>query len=499
VVLALLPLVAPRLHDALLDALEAREESLDRAFSGEHVDDRARLLGPLSQSVEGLAAAFWTDLAIDVQVVTLHDDTPDVSLLVERLFEERRDASRASTGAMLVLLEAGRQLARIEVSYELEGALPDVVVNRVAADQLAPYASYGAAGMAVMDVLHFLKDHALDQAARGQLPLADELKAGSAYRERLAQLSGGAGARVTLPDIPADDDLKRTVTDEDRARYAPSSDPLESIDALRRVMRDLVGDPSLELFTPGSRVMRRLFPVAPYEEARRLAVLEASMPLTLTVEGNRAVARSRQPARGFVPVLLLRSDRLWRIDMVETWKNLFFGGDGEYRLVNRNTPYWFGLEDLGPAPWHDVAALELGGEPLDEALARLEARSDARSRLWLAELLFRNCWATTAALSRYREALDLAPNDPEILRVYAERASYLWLTDLAIPLHKRRGPAGWGDVARSYGRAGRHDKAERYYRRALRLHPESPELRAGLIRALERQQKYREAHRLRDS
>ena len=105
----------------------------------------------------------------------------------------------------------------------------------------------------------------------------------------------------------------------------------------------LSGDPTLELFTEGSRLMRAYYPAAPFELARRLERIEASSPLNYIVQGDYAVATSERPAHGFVPVLLHRESGLWRIDLVETWKNLFFYGDGNYFLRNSDTPYAFGL------------------------------------------------------------------------------------------------------------------------------------------------------------
>ena len=476
------------LRDPLIDAFEEYWEAQAPPHRGRHVDDRADLIGPFADPIERLAASFFRDLAIDVRVLTLRATGEVLSVVAEGVLSEPRQGDRSTTGALVIVIDAAERRARIETSYDLEGAFPDVVLKRMAADQLAPYAAYNAVGMAVMDVLRVLKDRALDEAVRGGLPLAEELRTRAAYLERAEEISGGGGAGARLPELPADADLKRRVPEARRQRYAPAADPWGSIESYLRVLQDLAGDPTLELFTPGSQVMRQRYPVAPYEQQRRLRLLRASHPLRLIREGDRIVAVSDRPARGLVPVLLRRDDDLWRVDLVETWKNLFFDENGEYVLHNTSSPYTFGLRHLPQGRVRGLEPLELGGEPLVAALRRLERATDARSHLELAELLLRNCFVSVAAFRHLEEAARLAPEDIEIARVYGERALYLGFDRIAIRELKRAGPGAWQRLAHAYARAGELDRAERYYRRALRRNPASKVSLLGLQRVLDRQQ-----------
>lgn len=477
--LAATPYGAP-LRDPLLDAVEAYLERPGGPHRGAHVDDRANVLGPHVAAVEQLAARFWSALGIDVQVVTLDPEGVELTALVEPLLSERLVAERATTGVLLIAIDAVGRQARVEVSYDLEGAFPDVVVRRVADDQLAPYASYNALGMAVTDVLHLFYDHALEQAVMGELPLSDQLKAGAAYQERLEQVSGGAGAAAALPRYPVDLDFKRPVAEFRRARYAPGPNPYDSIEAFLRTLGDLAGDPTLELFTPGSQVLRARSPMAPYEARLRRDRLEASRPLRLVRRGDRAVALSDSPVHGFVPIHLRRDDGLWRVDLVETWKNLFYDENGEYFLYNTSSPYAFGLTHLEQGRGRGLTPIDLGDRSVAEALASLENESGAHARLALAELLLRNCFVSVEALSLYEQAAELAPLDAEIARIYGERALYFGYTEIAIPQLKKAGPAAWHRVAHAYASAGDWGRAERYYRRALRRNPSSTIARRGL-------------------
>ncbi len=486
-VVAVSPLGEP-LRDPVLGAFEDYREAQAPPHRGRHLDDRADVIGPFADPIERLAAAFLEDLAIDVRVVTLRAPGEVLQVVAEGVLAEPRGAQRATTGALAIVIDAAERRARIETSYDLEGAFPDLVLKRMAADQLAPYASYNAVGMAVMDVLRVLRDQGLDEAVRGGLPLAEELRTRAAYLERAAEISGGGGAGARLPDLPADADLKRRVPAAQRGRYAPTADPWGSIESYRRVLQYLAGDPALDLFTPGSQVMRGSYPVAPYEQQRRLRLLRASHPLRLVREGDRMVAVSDQPARGFVPVLLRRDEGLWRVDLVETWKNLFFDENGEYVLYNTSMPYAFGLRHLPQGLARGLEPLDLGGEHPLMAIQRLERRGDARAHLELAELLLRNCFVPVAAFRHLEEAGRLAPDDIEIARVYGERALYLGFDQIAIRQLRRAGPGVWHRLAHAYARAGDLERAERYYRRALRRNPDSKVAQLGLRRVRKRQQ-----------
>lgn len=442
-------------------------EALREPESARQVDDSAELLFPFGVIVESQCKSAREDLGIDVRVVTLRAGGEDVAPLAERLFRERKVGSDSPTGGILVLLDGEGGQARIEVSYSLEGILPDVFVSRVARDQLVPYASHRAAGMAVMDVLHFLRNRLLDGVADGELQLTPALRDSDKLEKLLTGHSGGAGAQVALPDMPSHTEYKRRVPDEDRDKYAPSTDPLETAGALQRARRDLVGDPTLELFTEGSRIMRARYPVAPYEERLRAESTARSGPLVLQVEGDRAYLGAAKPARDFVPVLMVREQGLWRVDLVETFKSFFFDGDGNYVLVNRASPYARFVESGIDQSDETLAPLDLGGESLESAIARLEKSTSAYDKFLLAEILMRNCFISAEAMPLYAEAAKLAPTDENIVLTYAQRASYMYMHIIAAPAVAGLGPAYFTKAAWLYEMGGEKSLAREYYEKAL--------------------------------
>jgi hypothetical protein len=449
------------------------------------VDDSAELLGPFRERLNRQAAGFSRDLGIDLRVVTIPGAGEDISSLAERLFRERGVGSAAPRGGVLLVLDPTRSQARIEVSYSLEHVYPDAITARLTREQLVPYASYHMVGMGVMDVLHFLKDKALDAVASGDLALPPGPRGRLVVPNALASRSGGAGAQSALANLPADLDVKRPVPPEQQPLYAPSADPMESAEAYARSLRDLVGDPTLELFIPQSRFLRLRAPFAVFEEHQRWEALEASRPWRVVVQGPLAVVRSDTPARGFVPILLIQMNGTWRVDLVDTWKYLFFGPDGKYFLRNTYCPWRFGL-DAPPNVEGDssVGYVNLYGEEEAAAVARLEraiaAGAGARVHVRLADILYRNCWLVMEAMAHYERAARLAPTDWTIAKTIADRASYVGFYEYAIPFLEPFGARAAMRIGELYFQAGKPLLAEKYYRLALTWEPE----RAHAERAL---------------
>jgi hypothetical protein len=434
------------------------------------IADAAGILAPFGPRLGRMSDDFDSDLGIDVHVVTIAEPG-SIDIQSERIFRERGIGIRAATGGLLVLLNATTREARIEVGYTLEGGLTDLHMGRIARDQLAPYVSYASAGMAAMDVLHYLRDQAYLAAALGNITLGEAYRARPAYGDYERFVSGGAGAKTALADIPMDADLKHAVPPERRARFAPSADVEQSVAAFLRATADLAGDPTLPLFTEGSRRMRAQYPLARFEELKRLERIDASLPLEYHIEGDYAVATSARPATGFVPILLHREDGLWRIDHVETWKNLFFDADGNYFLRNSNTPYRFGLEQFGKGRWHDIGQVALGGGSIADSLERLEGAADVLSALRRAEIHFRNAFVFPPALADYEKAVRMAPQDPHVLQTFAERALYLGFPELAIPALLNAGPGFELTLAEAYNDLGDPKAANTWVTRALQEDP----------------------------
>ena len=444
-------------------------------FSSDYVHDDANLLGPFKRILDKNAKNWADTLGIEVQVRTLHLPDKNINELTNDLFKKMGVGNGYETGGVLIVTNSATNDARIEVSGSLEGVFTDAVVGLLAHNQLAPYASYNSLGMAIMDVLHFLKDHALLNALSGNLEIPEKLKNSEEYLSKKQFYSTGGGAKILLPDVPTDKNFKLPISKKIQHLYMPGKTPAESVTAFKNSIRDYIGYPGLELFTEGGRVIRESYPFSPYEELARLERIEQSEPLTIKIKGNYAVAMSMSPAHGFVPILMHQVKGVWQIDLPETWKSLFYDGDGNYYLKNKTTAYYFALKELGDGREYNIYPLPVPEGQLQALIDELKNRDDALSKFRLAELLFRNAFASIDAISYYEQAVKLAPNDPLFLETYADRAMYLGFSDLAIPLYRRLGKAKTIELVSAYYQSEKSELADEALRAMLKSNPYSLE------------------------
>jgi len=422
-----------------------------------HIDDPIGLLRLLDAILARQTKNFYDELGIDVQIVVSREPVGDIVQAAQTMFTERGVGRAAPTGGILILLSPADNQARIAVSRSLEGSFTDAVVGPIAKAQLAPYISYEMAGMAVMDTLSFLKNHALRSVANRSLPLAEVYRAMPTNQHAIALAASGGGGQTRVPTAAEIDALKDAPPESALPRYLPGATPLESAEAFRRVLGDNVGYPFLELYTEGAQVLRDRYPAALHEQFERYNAMRDSEPFTVEVEGDYAVVSSDTPAMGFTPVLLQRIDGLWRVDEAEVFKNLFFAHDGNYYLHNSNNPYMFGLADWGSGTYFDVAKLELAGD-LHTALQKMANGANAADKFRYAELLFRNGFAALPALTHYEAAIALEPDYLDYRLVITDRFIYTGIATPAQPHIK------WLKLhARERGRR-QEDKSSRHIR-----------------------------------
>ncbi len=468
------------------------EES--QKVSTPYVEDQAGILGAFTHHLDRMAEGWRDNLGIEINIITLPGSGQDINMLANKLFKEKEIGKTAPNGGVLILIDTEQGAARIEVSYSLEGLFTDAQTGLLARNQLAPYASYQVVGMAVMDVMRYLNDYALEQAVYGNFNLPEVFRESEEFQARKLLYSGGGGAKTGISDVPTDTDFKKPVPRNKQALYAPSSSPEQTIEAYKNSLRDYIGDPDLPLFTEGSQEMNRRYPFAPYEAKSDLRGILAAEPLTIYQDGDYAVALPPVDVSGYRPILMKKTGGVWKIDKVEMIKNLFFVSGGKYALQNRNTPYYFALKRLGQKGRDEnIAALPVPEGELQKTIAALENRTDVMSRFMLAELLFRNAFAAVDALRYYEEAAENAPTDPLFVGTFVERALYLHFPELVLPYIRHLGPWDVDVIARMYAQMRQYDRIEDMMRQYLRRNAYDRQVLVWLMWALEQQGKTTEA------
>ena len=462
-----------------------------------HIEDNSKILAAFLHHLEYSAQDWENTLGIEVKIITLPNTSEKISTLANRLFHEKDIGKGMQTGGLLVLIVSGTGEARIEIAASLEGVFTDGALGLMAKNQLAPYASYQAVGMGIMDILHFLKDHALEQAVHGNFDLPEEYRKTTDYLEKYKAISIGGGAQTSIPDVPTDRDFRRPVPESMQSLYAPAATPRETLEAYKRSLNDYIGYPELPLFTEGTQEMRRWYPFAPYEERATLRAIIAAEPFNITEKGDYAIVYKNPPPVGVMPILMKKVGGLWRIDRVEALKNFFFLDGGKFNMENTNMPYYSGLKHLRKGTDdHDIGAFLLKEGELKNIIETLKARHDALSKFMLAELLFRNAFATVAALRYYEEAIRLAPDDPKFLSTFVDRSLYIYFPELAIPALKKLDASEVFKLARAYSQRSKYAGLEKLIQQTLKMNTYDSEALKWLRFAMNKQDKKAESREI---
>jgi hypothetical protein len=228
------------------------------------------------------------------------------------IFTGMHIGARRNGRGILYLYSAKENLFKIEVSYALEGEIPDVYCRRL---------EEGAKTYMLSEVPQdFISELIITTNLRGMG--SKDLGGAAAPRWLRGEfLSGGGGTlaqgyRRTLADYQS---AIRQMPAEDLAKFEPSRDAEES---LRRYLDSLaagIGDPRLPLLTEGSRIFRVIVPRNEEQQLRINESFRSAGLYRMLYAGNLGLAVPG-PGKSNLPIVLRRgTDNLWYIDEAKGW------------------------------------------------------------------------------------------------------------------------------------------------------------------------------------
>lgn len=334
------------------------------------------------------------------------------------LMSRMRIGARRNGRGILYLYAAKENLLKIEVSYALEGDIPDVYCRRL---------EEAAKSYMLSEVPQdFISELIVTTNLRG---LGSQDGEGTLFPPWLNNefLSGGAGSlargyRRTVEDYQ---NAIRRLPQVGLAHFAPSPDAEESV---RRYLASLaagIGDPQLPLLTEGSRIFRVVVPRNEDQQRRINESFTSAGPYRILFAGNLGLVVPR-PGGSNLPIVLRRgSDDLWYVDEAKAWSyfhrfednvnffvkyadNPFFAALHEEHAVNMESAV-YGVHVRTPPPpaypFSLTQAVQAGEAKLRAAPAVAVNYAE------LAELyLFEMNWLTRA-VDLYEKAAVLSPDD----------------------------------------------------------------------------------------
>jgi TPM domain len=334
------------------------------------------------------------------------------------IFTGMHIGARQNGRGILYLYSAKENLFKIEVSYALEGEIPDAYCHRL---------EEAAKTYMLSEVPQdFISELIITTNLRGMG--SKDLGGAAAPRWLRGEfLSGGGGAltqgyRRTLADYQG---AIRKMPAEDLAKFAPSSDAEES---LRRYLASLasgIGDPRLPLLTEGSRIFRVIVPRNEEQQLRIFESFRSAGVYRVLYAGSLGLAVPG-PEKSNLPMVLRRgSDNLWYVDEAKAWTYFHRFEDNVNFLVKyADNPFLSSLRSEHVPNMENAIYGTHVGTPtlpaypfaLNDAVQSGEAKilaapGVAASYAELADLyLFEMNWLTRA-VELYEKASALAPQD----------------------------------------------------------------------------------------
>jgi hypothetical protein len=335
--------------------------------------------------------------------------------LVTRL----RIGARRNGRGILYVYAVKENLLKIEVSYALEGDIPDAFCHRL---------EEAAKTYMLSEVPQdFISELIITTNLRG---MGSKNEASSALQPRWLNaefLSGGAGAmtrglRRTLQDYQG---AIRRLPEAAFGEFLPSPDAAESV---RRYLASLaagIGDPRLPLLTEGSRIFRAVVPRNEEQQLRINDYFTSAGPYRLLFAGDLGLAVPG-PGKSNLPFVLHRgSDGLWYVDEAKSWTYFHrFEDDVNFFVKYADNPFLAALRaqrvpNLDQAVYGThvgTPAVRAYPFSLAEAVQAGEAKIRAApvvaaNYAELADLYFFEMNWLTRALDLYERAAALAPED----------------------------------------------------------------------------------------
>ena len=228
-------------------------------------------------------------------------------------FSKLRIGARRNGRGILYLYSAKENLLKVEVSYALEGDIPDIFCHRL---------EEAARTYMLSEVPQdFISELIITTNLRG---MGSKDKAGSMVRPEWLNaefLSGGAGALVqgyrrTLEDYAR---AIRLLPRAELSQFAPSNNVETTLQRYLLSLAQGIGDPRLPLLTEGSRIFRAVVPRDEAQQKRVFEFLQAATPHRILYAKDLALAVP-QPGKSNLPVVLRRgSDGFWYVDEPKSW------------------------------------------------------------------------------------------------------------------------------------------------------------------------------------
>jgi uncharacterized protein len=293
------------------------------------VEDKAEILSSAEwQRLGEYHELLRADFDLDYRVVTA-PETGDIDrFAVEQYAALEVGAASRSHRGLLLVVDDGQDLVRLEVGHALEGMFPDAFIAYIEQRQMLPFFASGRIADGILATTELIVNRAQEH----------KLHAGDVDVAALAG-SGGAGATADI-NSPA------PVQAASSAAAPPGSAPQETLRAYIEAMADRNARSDLALYTPETRAWLAGWTMTPAQMDNLVRTYRRCGTATERRNGQYAVLRYEPSERACAPWFFRREGEVWLLDLTMMQGAIRFGRDNSWRFVpGASHPYEFAFED----------------------------------------------------------------------------------------------------------------------------------------------------------
>ncbi|MBU1453349.1 MAG: TPM domain-containing protein [Proteobacteria bacterium] len=308
------------------------------------VIDRAGILSQQEQnSLQHYHTALLQDHDIDFRLI-LEDSNADreaFNLRANSLMEELATTTLSRQGRIILLLiDSGSDLTRLEISGDLEGIYTDAFSGYIQQQHMVYFFQEQRIQDGVLAASEMIYERARDASlGKGfQTPPLIALSTGGG-----ATAEAGIGKPTTTPPSPPSSPILPS------EKIHPGEDPRETLLAYQAAMAAGNKDPELEIFSDATRTMLREWTVTPVQMRNAAKGIQrcSAYPSQIFYNHEERLAVIRYPVqeRQCHPWFFTEEGGKWRLDLKTMQQAIGFNQKNQYHFREDHS-YSFAFTDL---------------------------------------------------------------------------------------------------------------------------------------------------------
>ena len=317
-------------------ALKIREHTARKLHAAPTVHDEAGLFSPAQiTALENYHRALLHEHDIDYRILTVKNGpASDINRLAHTAFREREAGKRSKSGrGLLLLIDAGGDEVRLEISAALEPVYTDAFTSYLQHRQMIPFFRTGRVADGILATTELI------------VTRAQQAEAGQEFIPPMTSTSTGGGAANPADINKGADHSFRNAPDV----QTKNGDPAGVLQAYLAARENRNANPSLSIYSRSTRAMLKKWTVTPAQMDNEARSIKRCGAGEMRAGDSHAVIRYTPGQRQCSPYFFVFEDGAWRLELTMMQKAIRFNHRNEWHFDKNwppaQEPYGFAFRD----------------------------------------------------------------------------------------------------------------------------------------------------------